>query len=97
MRVKRETKGEVLRVRLTARYREKLRAYAASHGVSESHVICEYIRRLPRSSPHELSPQEVEVGFSEQELTTATAQNVTDNLIRVGPILESLENCLPGC
>jgi hypothetical protein len=74
----RETKSEVLRVRLTTRYREKLRAYAASHGVSESHVICEYIRRLPRSSAHELSLQEVEVGFSEQGLTTTT-ENIMDD------------------
>ena len=81
MGVSRETKGEVLRVRLTTRYREKLRAYARSHGVSESHVICEYIRRLPRSSPHEFSLQESEVGFSEEELSTATAQDISNNLI----------------
>lgn len=43
----RETKTEVLRVRLSKRYKKKLKAYAANHGVSESHVICEYIRRLP--------------------------------------------------
>ena len=81
MGTSRETKSEVLRVRLTTRYREKLRAYAASHGVSESHVICEYIRRLPRSSANELSLQESEVGFSEQELTTATAQDISDDFI----------------
>jgi hypothetical protein len=51
MRVSREKKTEVLRVRLTKRYREKLKAYAASHGVSESHVINEYIRRLPHNLP----------------------------------------------
>jgi hypothetical protein len=51
MRASREKKTEVLRVRLTQAYRQKLRAYAAKHGVSESHVICEYIRRLPRDLP----------------------------------------------
>jgi hypothetical protein len=48
MRANGEKKTEVLRVRLTHRYRQKLKAYAAKHGVSESHIICEYIRRLPR-------------------------------------------------
>ena len=80
MGVSRETKSEVLRVRLTTRYREKLRAYAASHGVSESHVICEYIRRLPRNSVNELSLQEVKVGFSEEELST-TAENIADDFV----------------
>jgi hypothetical protein len=46
---KREPKTELLRVRLTKAYHQKLKAYAAKHGVSESHVVNEYIRRLPHT------------------------------------------------
>lgn len=42
-----EIKEEVLRIRLTKHYKQKLRAYAEKHGKSESQVIRDYIRRLP--------------------------------------------------
>lgn len=43
----RQTKTEVLRVRLTKHYRQKLKAFAEKQGLTESAVICGYIRRLP--------------------------------------------------
>jgi hypothetical protein len=45
-----ETKEKVLRVRLTAHELQKLKAFAEGRGVTASHVIHEYIRRLPNST-----------------------------------------------
>jgi predicted DNA-binding protein len=40
-------KDDVLRVRLTSHYRQKLKRFAQKKGITESAVIREYIRRLP--------------------------------------------------
>lgn len=47
MKIKRSVKSTVLQVRLSEHESEKLQAYAESHEISVSHVIREYIRRLP--------------------------------------------------
>jgi hypothetical protein len=43
-----QAKSKTLRVRLTEYEENKLSRYAEKHSVSVSHVIREYIRRLPR-------------------------------------------------
>ena len=43
----RQTKEKILRVRVTSHQFQKLKAHAEKHGVSMSHVIHEYLRRLP--------------------------------------------------
>ncbi len=47
MLVEKQTKSEVLRVRLTPHELKKLKAHAEKHGTNPSHIIHEYIRRLP--------------------------------------------------
>jgi hypothetical protein len=42
-----EIKSEVVRIRLTKRYKRKLEEYAQKKGKPVSWVICEYLRRLP--------------------------------------------------
>lgn len=42
-------KDQVLRVRVTSHQLQKLKLYALNHGVSVSHIIQEYIKRLPNS------------------------------------------------
>lgn len=55
MKGKKTTKEEVLRVRVTAHQLQKLKAHATKHGVTVSHVIHEYIRRLPNPKGEEYS------------------------------------------
>jgi predicted DNA binding CopG/RHH family protein len=45
----RQTKEKILRVRVTAHQLQKLKAYAEKHGVTASHIIHEYLRRLPNT------------------------------------------------
>ncbi len=47
MKTKKVAKSNTLRVRLSERETTKLEAYADAHGWTVSHVIREYIRRLP--------------------------------------------------
>lgn len=47
MGTRRIAKEKLLRIRLTDHERTKLSSYAARHGWTASHVIREYIRRLP--------------------------------------------------
>jgi len=49
MKTRKPAHTKVLRVRITPHEDLKLDCYAAKHGVTVSHVIREYIRRLPRS------------------------------------------------
>lgn len=42
-----QPKSEVFRFRMSRHYRQKLRAYAAKQGLSESQVMRDYVRRLP--------------------------------------------------
>jgi hypothetical protein len=44
---KKEMKSEWVRIRVTEHFRKKLYAYADRHNVSVTHVLTEYIRRLP--------------------------------------------------
>jgi len=55
LEAKKKIKSEILRVRLTEHYKRKLERYAEKHEVTVTHVICEYIRRLPNSSEDENS------------------------------------------
>lgn len=57
MKIKRAVKSTMLRVRLSEHESEKLQVYADSHGVSISHIIREYIRRLP--NPKAIEKQNV--------------------------------------
>jgi len=47
VRTKQQPRLETVRVRLSRYENAKLRAYADKHGYTVSHVIREYIRRLP--------------------------------------------------
>lgn len=47
MSPRKESKKEVIRLRLTTYQMLKLKIYAYSRGQSVSHVLREYIRRLP--------------------------------------------------
>lgn len=53
METKKVIKDEILRVRVTAHELRKLRMHAEKHGVTVSHVIHEYIRRLPNTKGRE--------------------------------------------
>lgn len=53
---KRTPKSTYLRVRLTPHAKEKLYAYAARHECTVTHVLTEYIRRLP-NEPLEAAEQ----------------------------------------
>lgn len=60
MAVKKPTKVNTLRVRLTEHELQKLESYALAHGWSVSHVIREYIRRLPNLPQTTVSEAETE-------------------------------------
>jgi len=47
VKTKQQERLEIFRVRLSKHENEKLRAYAYRRGYTASHVIREYIRRLP--------------------------------------------------
>lgn len=47
MKRKKPMKSEWIRIRTTKHAKNKLEAYADMHGVSVTHVLTEYIRRLP--------------------------------------------------
>lgn len=47
---KQGTKNKTIKARVTEHQFRKLQAYAESKGVTMSHVLHEYIRRLPNSS-----------------------------------------------
>ena len=47
LKMQQAKKDDVLRVRLTSHYRQKLKRFAQKKGITESAVIREYIRRLP--------------------------------------------------
>ena len=49
-------KSEIVRVRLSKHYKQKLEKYAEKHETTVSRVICEYIRRLPNYTNN--SPEE---------------------------------------
>lgn len=51
----RNAKSETLRVRLTKHQMTKLKEHAKKHGTTVSHIIHEYIRRLPNSKGSERS------------------------------------------
>lgn len=42
-----KTRDNVIRVRMSNHETHKLKAFAEKHGVTVSHVIREYVRRLP--------------------------------------------------
>lgn len=64
---KRAFRTEWLRVRLTKHEDRKLKAFAESHDRTASHVIREYIRRLPMKAPAIAEVEEPEcLGIGEE-------------------------------
>lgn len=59
------SKEKVLRVRLSEHEQMKLEAYATKHDISMSHVIREYIRRLP-------NPEDLRVGKAKSTYSKAS-------------------------
>jgi hypothetical protein len=57
VKAKKPTKLRTLRVRTSDHEMEKLEAYAERHEVTVSHVIREYIRRLPNFKTGALTQQ----------------------------------------
>jgi hypothetical protein len=51
---KRERRSELLRVRVTPHEKFKIEWYAERHGLDVSHVLREYIRRLPNARAADL-------------------------------------------
>jgi hypothetical protein len=64
---KRDKRTELLRVRVTPHEKTKLEWYAERHGSDSSHVIREYIRRLPNARAVDLQKKIDELKQLEEE------------------------------